>query len=224
MTEQTLIKSVNWLLLLAYAFLSQGLTYFITEEHWTCYKANTGKCEYMPYRPTKEEKLRVFPVVLGWDFEKVIIPSTEMQTEYLGHYFITAYTAEECGWNYGTSSGATVHYSEEWYEPTTCAIDRSVHGYGELLLVGDPESTDRKVYVTEDTGAFSGYWVDCYVPSMSEVRSWQTGWRPVYSVSFETKNIIKPKKEYLYESFRNHLFMRSCSVRADYRNDCRDVH
>lgn len=223
MTESQMIKTVNYLLFFAYAFLFYGLTYYVTEEHREYAKDKVVKYEQMQAKPTKEEKRRVFPVISfsAQDLKKVIIPGREMQTEYLGHYFITAYTAEECGWNYGTSSGATCHYEEEWYEPTTCAIDRSVHGYGELLLVGDPESTDRKVYVTEDTGSgVKGLWVDCYVDSMAEVRTWQTGWRPVYSVSFETKNIVITEKEYLYGLIEHYLFMRSGCVWSDYRNDC----
>ena len=62
--------------------------------------------------------------------------------------------------------------------PTTCAIDRSYHGYGEILMI------DGKLYVTEDTGpGVKGHWVDCFVETMDEVRSWPTGWKSVYAVT-----------------------------------------
>jgi 3D (Asp-Asp-Asp) domain-containing protein len=44
---------------------------------------------------------------------------------------------------------------------------------------------DGKIYVTEDTGpGVKGRWVDCFVETMSEVNSWDTGWKSVYSVTF----------------------------------------
>lgn len=102
---------------------------------------------------------------------------TVIETEYIGEYFVTAYCPEECGWSWSTSSGATCHYSDDPMVPTTCAIDRNYHSYGELLMI------DGKLYVTEDTGpGVKGHWVDCFVETMDEVRSWSTGWKSVYSV------------------------------------------
>lgn len=103
---------------------------------------------------------------------------TMIETEYIGEYFVTAYCPEECGWSWSTSSGATCHYSDDPMVPTTCAIDRNYHGYGELLMI------DGKLYITEDTGpGVKGRWIDCFVETMDEVHVWDTGWKSVYSVT-----------------------------------------
>lgn len=223
-SDDQIVKAVNFLLLLTSACIYYASVELITRNFETSSKDQYIKNEVQIIVPTKQEQRRYFPILFNArnDFEKVIIPGTKMQTEYLGSYFITAYCPEECGGSWSTSSGATCHYHDEWYEPTTCAIDRSVHGYNELILVGNPDDPDRKVYITEDTGpGVRGYWVDCFVVSMSEVRAWNSSWRPVYSVSFETENTIKSKKRYLYESFRNYLFMRCDGSGADLWNDYR---
>lgn len=223
MTEERVVKTVNFLLMFASVCLFYGLTYLAAEQMDDTQKVKT--CEEKIQKaelPIKAEKRSRFPALINSkaDFEKVIIPGTEMETEYLGDYFITAYCPEECGGSWSTSSGATCHYHDEWYEPTTCAIDRTVHGYNELILVGEPDDPDRKVYVTEDTGpGVKGHWIDCFVVSMGEVRSWDTGWRPCYSVSFSNQNIIKPKARYIYESFTNYLFMRCDGYGPDLWND-----
>lgn len=223
MNEERVVKTVNFLFLLASVFLFYGLTYMVAETLETSHKDKPSKVEVIKAEPTaKVEKVSRFPVLMNirLDFEKVIIPGTAMEADYLGTYFITAYCPDECGGSWSTSSGATCHYHDEWYEPTTCAIDRTVHGYNELILVGEPDDPDRKVYVTEDTGpGVRGYWVDCFVTSMDEVRGWNTGWRPVYSVSFKTANIVKPKARCFYESFTNYLFMRCDGTWFDLRND-----
>ena len=197
MNEERVVKTVNSLLLFASVFLVYGLTYMITEQmEPDSHKGIYSKVEVPKEEPVaKTERQSRFPVLMNSraDFEKVIIPGTEMETEYLGYYFITSYCPEECGWSWSTSSGATCHYEDEWYKPTTCAIDRSIHGYNELILIGEPDDPDRKVYITEDCGpGVQGYWIDCFVETMSEVRSWDTGWRPCYS---RRKEIIKIRAE-----------------------------
>lgn len=87
--------------------------------------------------------------------------------------FITAYCAEECGWSYMTSSGAECHrasWEHRYDEPTTCAIDLNYFSYGTMFYV---PSEDR-VYIAEDTGAFSGYWIDLYQDDMSDVIGYST--------------------------------------------------
>ncbi len=109
---------------------------------------------------------------------------TVINTEYIGEYFVTAYCPAECGGSWSTSSGATCHYSDDPMVPTTCAIARNYHGYGEYLMI------DGKIYVTEDTGpGVKGRWVDCFVETMDEVNSWDTGWKSVYSITFEEYEI-----------------------------------
>lgn len=120
-----------------------------------------------------------------------------IETEYLGRYFITAYSPEECGWNgsnypagWRTSTDTICHYSEDWREPTTCAIDPSVRKYGDYIMVGSPDSSNKKIYHCEDCGpGVKGNWVDCFVPSYDMVVSWDTRYDSVYLVRFKTKTI-----------------------------------
>lgn len=127
----------------------------------------------------------------------VSISYSYIETEYIGRYFITAYCPEECGWNgsnypvgWKTSTDTICHYSDTWYEPTTCAIDPKVRKYGEYIMVGDPDSSNKKIYHCEDCGpGVQGQWVDCFVETYSEVQSWNTRYDNVYLVRFKTKII-----------------------------------
>lgn len=116
-----------------------------------------------------------------------------MEFEYVGRHFITAYCPEECGYNgnnyptgWRTSSDTICHYSNDWEIPTTCAIDRGFHKYGEVILVGDPyDPNNRKIYITEDTGpGVKGLWIDCFVETMDEVRRWDTRYDSVWNVTY----------------------------------------
>ena len=97
--------------------------------------------------------------------------------------FLTAYCAEECGWNYSTSSGAICHRSSDGdrYEPTTCAIDLHYFSYGTMFYI---PSEDR-VYIAEDTGAFKGMWLDLYQDDISDVYGYNTRYEEVYVCWFE---------------------------------------
>lgn len=120
-----------------------------------------------------------------------------VETEYIGRYFITAYSPEECGYNgsnyqigWKTSTDTICHYSDDWREPTTCAIDPKVRKYGEYIMVGDPGSSSKKIYRCEDCGpGVKGQWVDCFVETYSEVQSWNTRYDNVYLVKFKTTTI-----------------------------------
>lgn len=120
-----------------------------------------------------------------------------IETEYLGRYFITAYCPEECGYNgnnyptgWKTSTDTICHYSSDWKEPTTCAIDPKVRNYGEYLMIGSPDSRNKKIYHCEDCGpGVKGQWVDCFVETYSEVQTWNTRYDNVYLVKFKTKTI-----------------------------------
>ena len=120
-----------------------------------------------------------------------------IETEYIGRYFITAYSPEECGYrgnNYPTgwktSTDTICHYSDTWYEPTTCAIDPSVRKYGDYIMVGSPDSSNKKIYHCEDCGpGVKGNWVDCFVPNYDMVISWNTRYDSVYLVKFKTKTV-----------------------------------
>lgn len=140
--------------------------------------------------------------------------------EYLGEYFITAYSDEET-WSRMTASGEEVHYHDEWYVPSSCAIDRRYHSFYEVLLVGDPEDPDnRRTYISEDTGsAVLGHHIDCFVETMEEVNSFQTRWDSVWAVSYETKTISAKERRQTNEWLNDYLHHRSIGIGIPYRCD-----
>ena len=232
MKESMLIKTINLLLFFASACLFHGLTLYVTDEHFQEVKGNKGKkTEVVLELPTKEktERKQILPEVftIKNHCDRVVITYQVTHYEYIGDYFITAYCPWECGYNgnnfprgWTTSSGAICHYSESNSEPTTCAIDRNYFGFDETIAI-DFGDDGMKTYVTEDTGAFRGMWIDCFVESMEEVRSWETGYYPVYSVSYETKSYSMKRTELFYERFTDYLLLRNGCDRIPYRNDCR---
>ena len=131
--------------------------------------------------------------------ETVEITYTDIEYEYIGTYFITAYCPAECGWNgdadnltgWYTASGEICHradYEDRLFEPTTCAIDRSLHSFGELFYV---EELDR-VFVAEDTGsAVKGKHLDLFYEDYDDVVYFPTGYYTVYSVEYVTKTVEK---------------------------------
>lgn len=116
-------------------------------------------------------------------FSPILVTEMVILDEY--DVFITAYCAEECGWNYWTSSGEYCHRSS-WEnridEPTTCAIDLDYFDYGDLFYI---PSEDR-VYIAEDTGAFRGLWLDLYQDDISDVNGFDTRYETIYVVTFES--------------------------------------
>lgn len=115
-----------------------------------------------------------------------------MHKESLGSYFITSYCPSECGYNgnnyptgWRTASGAICHRSDFEYrysDPTTCAIDRKIHSFGDLFYI---EEFDR-VFVAEDTGsAVKNKHLDLFYTDYSDVVSFPTGYYTVYSVYYE---------------------------------------
>ena len=230
MNESTLIKTINSLLFVASVCLFYGLTYYVTDEHKNRTEKGLTKAETVQVLPTKEqtERKRILPEVfeIKNHCDRITITYQVATYEYIGDYFITAYCPWECGYNgnnypkgWTTSSGAICHYSETNSEPTTCAIDRNYFGFDETIAIdfGD----EVKTYVTEDTGAFRGKWIDCFVETMDEVQTWATGYYPVYKVSYETKSYSMKRTELFYERFTNYLLLRCGCDRIPYRNDCR---
>ena len=227
MNESKLTTTINWLLAFAMGFTIHG-TAMIFDRDESRTKAIATKSEILvPELTAKEEKPNFRPYL--WNakthFEVVLTVSTTVEYEYVGSCFITAYCPAECVYNgenfpkgWSTSSGTICHYEDEWNVPTTCAIDTRYFSYGDVLCVGD--GSDRKYYVCEDTGAFSGMWIDCFVESMDEVRTWESNWRPVYKVSTKTQVYSIRKETLFYERFTNHLSSWGNGNRIPYRNDC----
>lgn len=222
MNESQMTRAVNWLLFLASAFLFYGLAYVVTDEHGIKPKEKAiQKVENISVPEYHEPK----PVIYNPFAEclkQIKVPIYEkcvaIHTEYIGEYFVTAYASAELGGSTMTASGAQCEYHEEWNIPTTCAIDPRIHSFGEYLMI------EGKIYVCTDTGGnVKGHWVDCYVPDMSSVWGWNTGYKSVYSVTFEEKQIQVGERT-LYESFRNYLFSWCVGGRSYFWNDCRTVH
>ena len=117
-----------------------------------------------------------------------------MYTESLGYYFITAYSPLETG-SWYTATDTYCHRADEEYrysDPTTCAIDPSLHDFGDLFYI---EEFDR-VFVAEDTGgAVLGKHIDiCFTDdTLESVYNFPTGYYEVYSVYYEeiTLEVIK---------------------------------
>lgn len=146
-----------------------------------------------------------------WDCLSITYTTTE--TEYIGRYFVTAYSDEET-YSRETASGVEVHYSDNPYEPTTCAIDPRLHRFGELLMI------EGKVYITEDTGGnVKGLWVDCFVETMDEVWSWDTGYKSVYSVSYPTHRLSNSERRIIHEYFDNSLHYGGVGVGFPFGSD-----
>lgn len=112
------------------------------------------------------------------------IPIVRMELTSLGTYYITGYSPYECGGSWTTASGATCHrssYEDRLTEPTTCAIDKSLHDFGDLFYL---PYFDR-VFVAEDTGsAVKGKHLDLFYPDYSDVVNFPTGYYEVFSVEY----------------------------------------
>ena len=222
MTDEQTIKTVNTLLLVAFVLITQSVLTlpYALDEHKTKVKDRIRKVETFNSNEIREDR-RPNEAITGeaklrsrWN--EVTVTYYTVELEYLGHYFITAYCPEECGGSWMTSSGATCHYSES--APTTCAIDRNYHRFGEYLAVDFGEG-DLKIYVTEDTGpGVRGLWIDCFVETMDEVRAWPTGWKPVYQVTYITHTLNKNERMENHERYNDYLHY----CRLDPRLYCRD--
>ena len=129
-------------------------------------------------------------------FNDVIVTYKSMELTYLGEYFITAYCPAECGGSWATASGATCHrasYGWRLSEPTTCAIDRSIHGFGTQFYIPAMDRT----FVAEDTGpGVKGRWLDLFYEDYSDVLSFPTGYYEVYSVSWSEHTVVMTEEEY----------------------------
>lgn len=222
MTDEQIIKTGNQLMLFATMALLSGialvcvrpkeeekvmpqkLSYMIAKEEWTA-----------PQREVREaHPALVQEMELRNEWNSLNIHYTTVETSYIGRYFVTAYSDEET-YSRATASGIEVHYSDDPYEPTTAAIDPRYHRFGELLMI------DGKIYVCEDTGAnVKGLWVDCFVETMEEVWSWDTGYKSVYSVEYIENYLSSNERKESNERFRNYLLHRSFGSRCPYRNDC----
>ena len=237
MKESTLIETVDALFVFATLFLVNGLSIYVSKEHSNRMTKPQHKQERFQVREKEPEPFIDYKRNLkgASDFKDkidsldVFIDSIEY--EYIGTYFVTAYCPAECGYveysdgtdnfpkGWVTASDTICHYSESNWEPTTCAIDRNYFGFEEVIAI-DFDGT-MKTYVTEDTGAFRGKWIDCFVETMYEVQTWGTGYYPVYTVEFRTNITIshferKKRNEWLSDF----NYSRCFGDRIPCRDDC----
>lgn len=187
MKEQNIVKAVNLLLIFSTICLLYGLLYYVTDEHRIFCKNEIASKTEIEQEPEEEKITPIYNESLNGYYELknaylgLEIRYQTIEYYYLGRYFVTAYSHEETG-SVMTASGAICHYSDSNFEPTTAAIDRRYHRFGDYIAVDFGDY--RKVYVCEDTGDFSGLWVDCYVLDLESVYAWGTGYYSTYSVEF----------------------------------------
>lgn len=218
MTDEQIIKTNDLLIVVATMALLSGLSLMCIREEQIVYQTEYPSIEVEESSEVEEKKLReINPHLLEEKqlrniWQDVDITFLTIETEYLGVYFITAYSDEETN-SRQTASGIEVHYSEDNFEPTTCAIDRRYHRFGDLFMI------DGHVYVAEDTGAFRGLWIDCFVETMEEVDSWPTGYKSVYTVSYVTHESTASERKVIHERFNSYLHHRSDGNRCPYRDD-----
>ena len=236
MKESTQIEIINALFVFAWLFLTNGLTLYVTEEHSDrIVRIPERKHEVFQVREKEPEPFIDYKKNLEGSYklkdkiDRLDIKYDYIDTEYVGVCFVTAYCPAECGYveyedgtdnfprGWVTATDTICHYSESNWEPTTCAIDRNYFGFGEYLAIDF--DGDLKTYVTEDTGAFRGMWVDCFVETMYEVETWETGYYPVYSVEFKTNELIYPERKRINEWLRNFNRVWRCGFRFPDR-DC----
>lgn len=220
MTEDRMIEIKNALLITFSILIFNGFMAMIpADENNDKDMANKSEVisppEYFYQKPKASEEMRS-AVKLLRKIDTVEISFTTIEYEYIGQYFVTAYSDEET-YSRMTASGEEVHWSDSNFEPTTAAIDRNYHGFYEYLAVdfGD----EMKVYVTEDTGAFRGKWIDCFVETMEEVQEWPTGYYPIYSVEYVDHTLSTAEREKAHEWTYYYFYDRSVSRWLHSRND-----
>lgn len=230
MTEQAVNKTVNSLLFIAAVLIGYGTIYLIADQEPVLRDKSKNKItiieEFDPALDIRSDVDTINPYFDEALYLKdywITQPITfiTVDYEYLGTYFITAYSDEET-WSRMTASGEEVHYSDEWYIPSSCAIDRNYHSFYEEILVGDPDDPDnRRIYITEDTGSgVKGRWVDCFVETLEEVNSFPTRFDSVWSVSYEEHYMTARERRKTYEWFNDFIHCRSSWTGVPYRSDC----
>lgn len=143
--------------------------------------------------------------VTGGGFMPYKLTYKEMELTYLGRYFITAYCPDECGYNgynfpagWTTASGEICHradYDHRLTEPTSCAISRSVHSFGDEFYLPDFDRT----FIAEDTGSgVQGRHLDLFYEDYEDVVSFPTGYYDVYAVEWVEVTVIVTEEDHDY--------------------------
>lgn len=159
----------------------------------------------------KEEIIIEEPTLLEFNeveedrYIPVLYTYYEMELTSLGTYFLTAYCPWECGYNgenfpagWSTASGAICHRADWEYrltEPTTCAISRSVHSFGDEFYIEE----FGRVFVAEDTGpGVQGRHLDLFYEDYDDMAAFPTGYYEVYAVEWVEVTVVLTEDEYYY--------------------------
>lgn len=214
MNEERLVKTVNILLLLASAFLYYGLSYYVIDRTMPEETETSQKEQFTPKdfgtAPTEAWWTEDTRLEMSEAEERYIAPLItyyEMELTSLGTYYNTAYCPSECGYNghnyptgWETASGAICHRASHEYrlsEPTTCAISRSVHKFGQVFYIKEFDRT----FVAEDTGpGVKGKHLDLFYEEYSDVCSFPTGYYEVFAV--EWVDVARPVTEDEYRALK----------------------
>lgn len=123
-------------------------------------------------------------------------PTVDVVLTSLGTYYITGYTSWELNGSVQTASGAICHKADSiedsFNNPTTCAIDPSLHDFGDVFYL---ESFGY--FIAEDTGsAILGKHLDLYYGLTYEDNQEAltiTGYYEVFSVEYEYGSVQASK-------------------------------
>lgn len=123
-------------------------------------------------------------------------PTVDVVLTSLGTYYITGYTSWELNGSVQTASGAICHKADSIEDslnnPTTCAIDPSLHDFGDVFYL---ESFGY--FIAEDTGsAILGKHIDLYYGLTYEDNQEAltiTGYYEVFSVEYEYGSVQASK-------------------------------
>ena len=211
MNEERLIKTVNILLLLASAFLYYGLSYYVIDRTMPEETETSQKEQFTPKdfgtAPRSEWwKTTETRIEMSEAEERYIAPLItyyEMELTSLGTYYITAYCPSECGYNgynyptgWVTASDTICHRASYEYrltEPTTCAISRSVHSFGDEFYIPEFDRT----FVAEDTGpGVKGKHLDLFYEDFEDVYYFPTGYYEVFAVEWVEVTVAVTEDEF----------------------------
>ena len=128
--------------------------------------------------------------------DELEFPTVDVVLTSLGTYYITGYTSWELNGSVQTASGAICHKADSIEDslnnPTTCAIDPSLHDFGDVFYL---ESFGY--YIAEDTGsAILGKHIDLYYGLTYEDNQEAltiTGYYEVFSVEYEYGSVQASK-------------------------------
>lgn len=172
-----------------------------TEEKQKIWLRHSDKVSYVAIPQVERIELRTS----GGKFMPYKFTYKKMELTYLGRYFITAYSPSECGFNgynfpagWTTASGEICHradYDHRLTEPTSCAISRSIHSFGDEFYLPDFDRT----FIAEDTGsAVQGRHLDLFYEDYEDVVSFPTGYYDVYAVEWVEVTVIVTEEDHDY--------------------------